>query len=224
MQVEQLEQIQVMNWRSEIVNSVLERGLKPSSQLEGMYLGSGTGKPLNMLEGVLIDGVDDDPMFKMGFKRSRYDLGEALYANELSVLPVVAERPENGPFYLRFYRDPANLGLITARVNSSFLVVILTDNNCPRRLDPVDPEDSLCFIFPSLIWEQYPKLVSHDLLTKVRVTATQVMRRFSGGFPTEIPVPDYESVLRQLSLEHPGMKWVHGVRLPIAEDLKSQKG
>lgn len=207
--------------RNRIIHSVLTEGLKPSIRLgrnNGNLL-SGSRHPLYDLSGIIIDSEDNRPMFKIGLGEYYNTVERNLYENEHSVLPVVMERPWNGISYDSFYHDPENAQLLSGRCRNSFLVVTSRDYSdvCTRLFYPATPEKNLCAIFPSGIWQDYR--IAHmkqGFPFPVRTTSRVVEKKVGS---LTIPVPDFETILQDISWEVDGPKWVHGVRLPTLDDL-----
>ena len=208
------------NWRSQIIKSVFEKGLKDGSALstEGQpYLGSADPMPPSWVEGCnfyprsLYSNAED-------FQKS---LLHDLYFGPRSIFPVVVERPSSKEALLRrrakekegefFLRIKAKY---EKRVVASFLVVTEGTNLAIRQ--EVEPDLFLYACFPKAIWD--------GLSQDIRESLPGIPMKFISGLIKrtlvyDLSVPDYESAITEILQEVGRPIWVHAVRLPTEDDF-----
>lgn len=208
-----LEDERLAFWRAQIIWDVIENGLKSSLVLkrEGkFYLGSADGEPCD-----IVHAVEHGPLDKQG-----YALRISLYGNNCSVLPVLAERT-----YYSYESGVTNTPIDCQKTTSEKLrsweermaasfIVVFRDG-----IDEVKPESFQYLLFPSDIWNQFSRTSLYtDIGTPVKVVDRRLKRGLAGK-DVAFWVPDYEDALYKImgALKVPTR--IHGVRLPIEEDL-----
>ncbi len=214
-------------WRSAIIADILQNGLKSNETLtkEGRkYLGSNDKESSSLVEGVVISPPAYFSDIRLFFK----DLHSALYQDGHAVLPVISERP--GEKILSGDMEMIK-NKLSRRIVSSFLIVC-NYNPLARTLyeDSVKSNQFSYLIFPDLICnETYLILLlqrtSEERKIPVKVAKGTVKRDIVNQYQgflaiKDIEVPDYEKVIMDTLWKSWDPIWVHGVRLPINEDLQ----
>lgn len=213
----------LQEWREGIIRSVLTEGLKPGSVLssEGKNcLLSEDDRPSSLVHGRVFNG------------RSR-SLAGVLYSGGSSPLLVISEREGLETWY-RLGRwqslSEEEISNIEKRFSSSLLVLCYLDRireNLKNFGKALGPENFLRMVFPAVIYDQLSpdtKVAIAESEVDIDVVRGFIMREIpdDGEFPNapRFRVPNYEKALRRMMNELDEPLWVHGVRLPIGEDVE----
>lgn len=219
-------------YRAAIIKSVFTRGLLPGSELErensNNFISSSDKKLKSEVCGRLIF---PPAISEQGVERYRGGVKTGLYMHADCVFPVLLERKEDTRLAefasLSLHGQiPAitneELQRYTERASSSFLVIAkpFSVTGAPYSSDPVAPDTFIALIFPQAVWEEYSANPDNTLpATQVKVTAN-TLQRVVWPVPDFLSVPDYETPIEEISQTLHRTVWIHGVRLPTAEDLK----
>lgn len=144
-------------------------------------------------------------------------VNQALYSGDNSCLPVVTERPGESS-ETRYYLDPR---IVAQRAQASFLVVCQSEPDAllQREEQQTTPQDFSYLIFPRQVLADYDQEALARTGIKVKVVDHMVQRSLLGG--KKVAVPDYEAAVKEILTELKSPIWMHAVRLPTAEDLKT---
>lgn len=214
----------VLQWRADIIEDILRSGVESSTALASQgktFLGSRGSSPHSLVYGCILKPPYCYDYHK-GFTFANA-INIALYNDSQSVLPVIVERPESFDF---LHAKREEVDILRRRINSSFLVVSQASEieqgefGHAVRESPVLPEAINGVIFPEDIWSDYTSFrgVLPPTRISVRRVAGSIYRKVWHNYYT-FKIPDYEKEIRDL-LSDIGPIWIHGVRLPIHEDIR----
>lgn len=226
---------QLADLRRRIIDGVLTHGLVAPANLRKTdlpFFGSAT--PHDFPDMVRGHGLDSLNFLKSCYherveEELRLRLDGILYKSVDSIMPVMMERDGEETFWAH----PANpkrvnycqdLDLLERRLASCFLVAADWDNLTMGRnaAEEVKPEAFRYLIFPQDIWAEYQRARKKEVQVPVMVTSGVLERPLLGGAFRSMTVPDFETSILQIlnELERLAGVWIHGVRLPIAEDIQ----
>lgn len=226
--------IPLAQWRTGIINSVLEFGLLPATALsrtQNKCLTSGDGWERDEVYGRYLIPTQRDSSDHLNYFIPPSSFEDALYKGDDSILPVLFEREGDGVLEMEGILDEAqNRRLFRERVTSSFLVVAKCspDLNKEREnlrykqdyaypIPAVFPSWINYLIFPQPILDNVDEVGINGLAIPIKV-ATRRIRREIGLW--NMNVVDYETPLNEIANELDGEPiWIHGVRLPTEGDL-----
>lgn len=227
---EALKQITLAQWRARIISNILRDGLIPGAILRENgedYLESDDQNSCGTVDGRYLSPVirrnkSFEPYYIRGI-----GLRLALYGGTFSILPVISERRDETP--LVFSDRVKAMAAFSERTSASFLIVCADENEPKvrkfflerRRSVPLSAFSFL--VFPQTIWESYLVISPEAKACPIPIkTTVDVIKRNFGLIPKamEVEVLDYETPLQEIMNEVRKPIWVHGVRLPIEEDLE----
>lgn len=153
-----------------------------------------------------------------------YTIIRALYSNIYSIFPVIAERHRESKLRVK---DLSKETLETRLANSMLIVVPLDENVDISNLSrweaslksPISPDKISAILLPSRV---KTKLVTRLSKTEIPLIGVgdKIQKHYFGGKRERVlKVPDYETELRKLIEKSDVPLFIHGVRLPIEEDI-----
>lgn len=150
-------------------------------------------------------------------------LNSALYEGPFSVFPVVGERQRDGLEPI-IDRDPQEF---QNRLQNSILCISTTELVGPHMIHASEvmtyqdiPSDKFLFVLaPEHLYEEVNTKFEKTGKTRV-VSVKNVDHQFFGD--KTIPVPDYESFIKNLRDVSSEPLFIHGVRLPTISDISTQ--
>lgn len=216
--------------RARVIDSILLGELKSAVQLEqeGInYLRSGDEEPSPVVDGITLIPPN---IYLVLAGQVRGGIEDALYTDNVSVIPVLMERPGDSiTLHDSGYYDEELLkrhSLLTRRANSSFLLITeTTPTEGNRRKAPIGRESYVAAMFPKSIYNEYfsytQKVPGEGIPI---IVVDRIIQRLVGRRRYETELPDYESEIVKLGekrmSEGKGNLWMTGIKLPIIEDLK----
>ncbi len=212
--------VTVLDARRQLIDTIMTEGLHSSASLKQRgreYLGSIDRKTLPFIFGRILLPPD---RYKHGATLQRA-LEHALYTSDNSVLPVITERPGESTVDRQLIKStPTERDKISRRATGSFLVVCnASPNDDMTRTEDETTLDKFSYILmPQEVLDDY----NVDTITGkgVRVKSVGTVER-SLLRGDRVKVPDYEGALKDVIKELDTPVWIHGVRLPVEEDLQT---
>lgn len=205
--------------RSSIIRSVLDWGIISSAQLQNFRIPHlrGADKRCTFVEGVRLSPDT--------FSTEKTD---DLYIGCCGIFPVLAERyQETSPLSGFTEKDDTDkqqvISALEERMASSFIIVIKNYDFdfMGHRKGNVGIAEFERVLVPLLVYENCREAFDELSRCPVVIVSEFVERDIKGtNFPKiRLKVPNYEDPLQRIVQEEKENLWVHGVRLPIEEDL-----
>lgn len=218
----------IVQSRTAIIDSVLENGLKPSEKLKdqgSLHLPSVDREPYSQVEGCVLH-----PRSAYGGEQSQFStaMKHLLYAGARSILPVMMERDFDRLGLGKVELSDDEKSAIGRRMQSSFLVVYPINTRKmagPETMSEAELQPDLIkyVIFPEDVYKQYKGVTKREIGPH-KIVGNVVKNIYRTGIyakPDSLTVPDYEKALEEIANEITQPVWVHGVRLPTEEDIRS---
>ena len=225
-----MSKLSLPEWRGQIVESILANGLQPGSKLKSnpLCLGSVDFPYEGAVFGALVY-----PPRKRWIKLDNY---KRWYVGANGIFRVLSER--HGYNQIRLNSSGLSVEehrVLEERMGSAFLVVasakllmgdVLVDWPALGKIESLESRDFLRLIFPSKIWNGLPSSpITQQFYSQgqVQIIRSNVVRKFGYHLPTHgdtFRLPAFEGAVNRL-VRREGPLFVHGVRLPIEEDLNS---
>lgn len=137
---------------------------------------------------------------------------DVLYRSNCGLFPVLAER--NG-------RASTIRSILIQRMHASLVVVLNNSQGMIERTGIILPSDFEEVLVPQALWNKYKQVFQPVGSCRLVIVHNYIVRDVEGiNFSAAcLRVPDYETRLLKLVQDEGRKIWIHGIRLPIKDDL-----